>query len=458
MDHSLVSHSTNYVAPFVAPQAPPALLSAADAAAAAAVINVDDEAQLTALTELAEWRTLRGNAMACMPTVVAKEDEWWVTALARAADLDAPLLAEPARGMPPDMIDVGVDPNHHKPQRFVYTVHNFKVFSDGFPVIWETARRDTTVKYHVSGIETCPTTGRQHLQGYMELSNHNLTFRQLRARLFSGDTPWLAVARADARSNTLYCTKEGNFDMWGTPSTRPGQGHRSDWARVWEMVIEGRGGQEMADEVPHLVLPHVSRLPAWRVLAEPPRSRKDYPTRPIILCGPPGSGKSHWVRMYAPDAHPVSSRRSDEKIWDAECGTHDDLLIEEANGLLSFTTCKALFDITLFKGQIIGGTTVDIYAHRIFLTTNLHPAFWFQEYAWDDGNAWRRRIRDYGELWVFQAPTRHPPDADHPQGFTEYHPPVRDIALLPPEPATLDDHVAIERFARKRGGFRAIGN
>lgn len=70
----------------------------------------------------------------------------------------------------------------------------------------------------------------------------------------------------------------------------------------------------------------------------------------------------------------------------------------------------------------------------------------------------RRRIDDYGELWVFQAPTRHLPDADHPQGFTEYHPPVRDIALLPPQPATHDDHVAIERFARKRGGFRAIGN
>jgi len=63
---------------------------------------------------------------------------------------------------------------------------------------------------YVVGRETAPTTGTQHLQGYME-------FREkLRPKnLFPTEIHW-SVAKGNKEQNIAYCTKEGKFEAWGS--------------------------------------------------------------------------------------------------------------------------------------------------------------------------------------------------------------------------------------------------
>lgn len=417
--------------------------------------NAPSQPDVSSLALLAEDDAAaaeRAAACACIPATTGDADEWWINALCDHVGVPRPQITKPWRRMPQDMFEepegLRAGDSRAGTRRLVFTLHNFARDADGFPWVFTNACYDDQVKYFVAGIEVCPTTGREHIQGYMELSRNN-TYNQVRARPWAGgEAVWLAAAKADWESNFLYCSKEGDYVCFGKP--QPGQGHRSDWAKLFEAVRDGRSNLELAEAHPNLVLPNVGRLDAWRQLALPPPV-KNGPTKPILLYGLPGAGKSYWVSKNAPDAWVLGSRRDDEKVWNGYVN-QEHVLIEEGNGLFKFNTVKAMFDNTLFHGQVLGGSPVAVVATHIFMTTNLHPAYWFQDYPWDATNAWRRRIKDYGELWVFRAPTEHPPSSDHPQGYTEYHPPVRDIALLPPVPLTQDDHVAIERHQRRTGG------
>jgi len=58
------------------------------------------------------------------------------------------------------------------------------------------------------GLETCPTTGKQHLQGYMELEKATRLSSLKKTPLGKAH---LEPCKGDASSNIVYCSKEGNI-------------------------------------------------------------------------------------------------------------------------------------------------------------------------------------------------------------------------------------------------------
>lgn len=73
------------------------------------------------------------------------------------------------------------------------------------------------------GIETCPSTGRIHFQGYIEFA----TGRSMSAiSKIIGFSPHLEVARGKPEQNVEYCKKDGDFKEEGQISV--GQGCRTD--------------------------------------------------------------------------------------------------------------------------------------------------------------------------------------------------------------------------------------
>lgn len=88
------------------------------------------------------------------------------------------------------------------------------------------------VVYYIAQPEKCPTTGREHWQGYLQCKKE-VCRRSVRAKIFkckNDGSVCLTRALGTLEDNIKYCskskTKNGETITWGTP--RPGQGHRTD--------------------------------------------------------------------------------------------------------------------------------------------------------------------------------------------------------------------------------------
>lgn len=68
------------------------------------------------------------------------------------------------------------------------------------------------ITYLIFGKETAPTTGTPHLQGYMELEKRD----RLSAVTKMFPKYHLIAARGTAEESKTYCSKEGNYEEYGT--------------------------------------------------------------------------------------------------------------------------------------------------------------------------------------------------------------------------------------------------
>lgn len=91
-------------------------------------------------------------------------------------------------------------------------------------------------RYLVWGREVCPTTGRQHLQGYVVWTSRR-RFSAVRTQLAPAH---VQAARGSSVQNRDYCTKDEDFVEIGTVPDDVGQGKRSDidmfvlWLREYD--------------------------------------------------------------------------------------------------------------------------------------------------------------------------------------------------------------------------------
>ena len=67
-------------------------------------------------------------------------------------------------------------------------------------------------KKWIFGIETCPTTGKKHLQGFMHLLK-----KMRRTQISLPFNPHLEPCKGDEAQNVKYCSKEGNVRSFGFP-------------------------------------------------------------------------------------------------------------------------------------------------------------------------------------------------------------------------------------------------
>ena len=125
--------------------------------------------------------------------------------------------------------------------------------------------------YCIIGDETCPTTGRRHLQGYIEYVNA-ATLQQMRQRLNNG--AHLEPARGSANANAEYCRKGGNFAEWGKARTEFGQ--QSTAHAVCELILDGKELLAILREYPELS-DYVVRN--WRNLVEISATNAAYAAR-----------------------------------------------------------------------------------------------------------------------------------------------------------------------------------
>lgn len=110
------------------------------------------------------------------------------------------------------------------------------------------------MKYLLYGRETCPTTGKQHLQGYVQFHKKQTIVGA--KRIFGNDTIHFEFAKGDYEENYKYCTKTRECDPvpnvffeFGEPTRKKGQ--RNDLQEVIRRIEAGNDLKDLIfdDEV-----------------------------------------------------------------------------------------------------------------------------------------------------------------------------------------------------------------
>lgn len=159
------------------------------------------------------------------------------------------------------------------------------------------------ISFATCQVEACPTSGRFHLQGYLELT----TRQKLSAlKKINGTAHW-EPANGDAESNIHYCNKQESridstypviFTKGEFKPSRKGQGKRNDLLAAANLLKASRGDiRQVVDQFPTQFIRYARGLMNYGNYQKDTNKDRG-PVKLDILWGPPGSGKSSWAAAH----------------------------------------------------------------------------------------------------------------------------------------------------------------
>lgn len=233
------------------------------------------------------------------------------------------------------------------------------------PVIFDEA----CVRYVIWGCEVCPSTGRPHLQGYLELKNPR-GINAIKAILHS-ETVHIEPRRGTAKQAIDYCKKDGKWTEWGEPSQ---QGRRSDWDQ-FRNDCESMSFREAALQNIRLYGQYTNGCQKiYQLVRGMPRKDK---TEVRWYYGPTGTGKSRLVH----EMHPVYYSKNETRWWDGY-ENEEVVIIDEFDSKhidnMGISYILRLFDRYPMKVEVKGGT-VEFNSKLILITSHHHPRIYFPE-------------------------------------------------------------------------------
>lgn len=328
-----------------------------------------------------------------------------------------------------------------KSNRWMLTIYNWG--SWGSPRVWmEPLRKRFNITYWVMGEEICPTTGKPHLQGYLEMGHgQDINTRKKHSTMLGmmkvidpknhRKIQWwreikFLLPDGSSASNTAYCKKTRPGDVpnsvvyeWGTPMPSANvigsaerravskQGERTDLDTVKDLIKSGAitnyetmwGTSGLSCQASALGLSHLAR------------TRPESRGMPVIISlhGTTGTGKSRWTKE-------VCDRLQDTLGWtNYTCGStskwfcgydkHDVAVIDDLRASQwDFALLLRLLDRYPLLVEVKGGRTW--WCPRVVIITNPVPhEQWYSTLQRFDGDISQltRRImqHEYGGEYEF---------------------------------------------------------
>lgn len=260
------------------------------------------------------------------------------------------------------------------------------------------------IVYIVAQAEFAPSTGRLHIQGYLECKER-WTFHKVRGSVFEGYMPGaqIAVARGSAKQNKEYCTKAASrvprtepVEI-GDPSGDTGETHQAGKAldRIFADIKAGDSLEEIVDKYGFGVFVRHERslksaMCTWG-------KRRSAMPKVVLLIGPSGSGKSRWVDRVYPRRYRMTFGNGGNSAWFDGYNGEDVIELSEFRGQLQLAFMLDLLDRYELKVQTKGGTTQCV-SSTIVITSNEEPSEWYpaMENRDEKLKPLLRRIEEFG--------------------------------------------------------------
>lgn len=241
--------------------------------------------------------------------------------------------------------------------------------------------------YMIFGYETCPTTGKPHLQGFTCWENPR-SLQKFKDTI--SDKLHMEKMRGTHEQASNYCKyddypenkKENKFEEFGE---LPAQGARTDWRVALQQLKSGKEVDEVVENQPQL-LPAIRSLQTFKSLTLKPLHRD---VKVIVLWGAAGTGKTRWAYENYPDLY----SKSRGEWWDGYTG-QTAILLDDYYGYLPYSEMLRVLDRYPYHAQVKGGF-VWAQWNTVIITSNKHPMFW---YGQGMTPALERRLTEITEL------------------------------------------------------------
>lgn len=219
-------------------------------------------------------------------------------------------------------------------------------------------------KYIIYGREICPTTGRKHLQGYVEWAHQR---RGSTLKNINKDIHWEKVMGTQAQA-IEYCKKDGDFTEFGEKRK---QGERRDIQQLRDDILEQKKTlDEITVEDPMAYHQYGRTLTKLEDIALRNKFRK-WMTTCDWYYGGSGVGKSHIAfKDYSPETHYVWT--NDRGWWDGYTG-QETIIINEFRGEINFKDLLEYIDKWPLLVSRRGRERAPFLAKHIIITSPMPP-------------------------------------------------------------------------------------
>lgn len=240
------------------------------------------------------------------------------------------------------------------------------------------------------GKEICPTTQKEHWQGYAEL---NKVMRITGFKKAIGDTTAHVETRKGTREQARdYCKKDNCFEEFGEWIS--GQGARTDLKKVAEKLSTGEATlKDVMLEEPELYCRYRNGLKDIHAMAVKEKTKEFRELEVIVISGPTGCGKTRAAMQEA--TYKIEGSSLD--WWD---GYDEDevILIDEYDNDIKVTKLLNLLDGYQLRLAVKGGFT---YANwrKVYITTNLTREQFHAQAKPAHIDALFRRITEWRSMW-----------------------------------------------------------
>lgn len=242
------------------------------------------------------------------------------------------------------------------------------------------------IKYLIFQKEKCPTSGKEHFQGYVELTKPSRL--GLVKKLFNCEWIHLEKRKGTQDQAITYCKKsetkvDGPWEF-GSPGK---QGQRTDLDCLKN--LEFMKISDFVLEYLPIALKYPNGLRLIKQSFDIATSNRQRDISVTTIIGKPGSGKTKYVYDNHSDIYKLNTNTNGTLWFDGYEG-QDVLLIDDFKGWLKYTELLTILDRYPYRCQLKGSFTYAKWT-KVFITSNYEIDTWYQSDAIDKG-ALNRRI------------------------------------------------------------------